>query len=306
MLELLLTLSGSFRKWLGKLIYGTVISQNLRNELAIEVDTLKESGVVPCLSVVLVGDNPASEIYVAKKKKAASDIGMKAEIVKLSVLVSQDDLLGEIIRLNKNPDVHGIIVQLPLPEHINKLSVLEAVIPEKDVDGFNPINVGKMIVGDDCFLPCTPQGCITLIKEHFPSIRSKSAVVVGASSIVGKPLAYLLLNEGCTVSILHIDSKKSDVKNLCSQADILISATGVPGLITGDFVKPGAMVVDVGISRVVVDGKKSIVGDVDFENVIKVAGAVTPVPGGVGPMTVAYLLLNTVKAAKLISDNKSV
>ncbi len=246
------------------------------------------------LSVLLVGDDPASEIYVNMKKNACRDVGINSEIVRLSSEVSESEVLEKIDSLNKDDKIHGILVQLPLPKHINEAKILQAVSHKKDVDGFHPYNVGDLVIGEDGFVPATPLGVIELLKAYDIEIKSKDVAIIGASNIVGKPLFSLFLNEGATVSICHKRTK--DISHYTKYADIVCVGVGLPNLIKADMVKDGAIIIDIGINKV----DKKIVGDVDFEGVSKKASYITPVPGGVGPMTIAMLLENTIKAFNLI------
>jgi len=275
-------------------------------------------GIVPGLAAVLVGDNPASKIYVGSKQKGCEAVGFKSESIKMDESVSTEDVLKVLGRLNNREDIHGILVQLPLPEQIDNAKVLEAIYPEKDVDGFHPVNIGKLVTQQECLVPATPSGIIEMLKREGIDIKGKNATVVGHSEIVGKPVSLLLLNEWATVTICHIETR--DLKMHTSYADILIVATGVPYLIKGDMVKDGAVVIDVGINRITKDKanqellewrkedfeKKgaTLIGDVDFLRVEPKASYISPVPGGVGPMTIAMLLSNTLKAAKNIVGMK--
>ena len=283
------------------IIDGKAFAAGLRTRISAAVDTLRtKHGVKPGLAVVLVGEDPASAVYVLNKGKQTVAAGMNSFEHKLSVDTTERDLLALVARLNDDPAVHGILVQLPLPKQIDEAKVINAINVDKDVDGFHVENVGKLVVGDECLVPCTPAGCLLLLKDHLGDLSGKNAVVVGRSNIVGKPSAMLLLQEHCTVTVTH--SRTHDLPAVCRAADILIAAVGVPQMIKGDWIKPGATVIDVGINRIQVDGqngekRKKLVGDVDFDTAIKVAGAITPVPGGVGPMTIACLLRNTVIAA---------
>ncbi|MFE0561568.1 bifunctional methylenetetrahydrofolate dehydrogenase/methenyltetrahydrofolate cyclohydrolase FolD [Priestia megaterium] len=281
-----------------KVIKGKEVAQELRATLKEEVAQLKTKGIVPGLTVILVGENPASQSYVKAKAKACEEIGVASEIIKRDVSITEEELLNEIHHLNGNPSVHGILIQLPLPKHIDEKAVLNAVSPKKDVDGFHPVSVGNMVIGDECYLPCTPHGIVELIKRSGEEISGKHAVVIGRSNIVGKPVSMLLLQESATVTIAH--SRTKDLSALTKQADILVSAVGQPRLIKGDDIKPGAIVIDVG--NTMENGK--LVGDVDYEAALEVAGYITPVPGGVGPMTITMLLKNTVDAAKTINNVK--
>jgi methylenetetrahydrofolate dehydrogenase (NADP+)/methenyltetrahydrofolate cyclohydrolase len=261
------------------------------------VRELAARGVVPGLAVVLVGDNLASEVYVRNKSKAVQEAGMRSFDERLPGAISEADLLAAVQRLNRDPQVHGILVQMPLPAGIDPLKIIAAVDPSKDVDGFHPLNVGKLKMGLPGFVPCTPLGCILLAKSVHPSMTGMEAVVIGRSNIVGKPLAQLLLRENATVTMAH--SKTRDIAAVCRRADLLFAAIGRPELIRGDWIKSGATVIDVGINRLAGEGgKPRLVGDVAFAEASKVAGAITPVPGGVGPMTIACLLANTLQAAQ--------
>lgn len=281
----------------GTIINGKELAQELRQNMKGEVLQLKERGVIPHLSVVLIGDNPASKSYVNGKKKASDEVGISSEVIELPAETTEEKLLHLIDDLNKNHAVHGILVQLPLPEHIREQQVIEAIDPSKDVDGFHPINIGRMMTGKDTLLPCTPFGIITMLKSKNIDIAGKHAVVIGRSNIVGKPVGQLLLNENATVTYCH--SKTADLKEHTKKADILIVAVGKAHAVNEDFIKDGAVVIDVGINRV--DG--SLTGDVDFDSAKKKAAYITPVPRGVGPMTIAMLLKNTIKAAEGLSDN---
>jgi methylenetetrahydrofolate dehydrogenase (NADP+)/methenyltetrahydrofolate cyclohydrolase len=280
-----------------RIIDGKAIGAKLRGEIAREVAQLKQAhGVTPGIAVVLVGANPASEVYVRTKSKAVGEAGMRAVDRKLPEATSEADLLAEVARLNADPSIHGILVQLPLPKHIDSQKVIAAIDPAKDVDGFHPVNAGKLASGLPALVPCTPLGCVILAKTVHASLAGMDAVVIGRSNIVGKPVAQLLLAENATVTITH--SKTRDLPAVCRRADLLVAAIGRPEMVRGDWIKPGATVIDVGINRIAGEGGKSrIVGDVAFSEAEKVAGALTPVPGGVGPMTIACLLLNTVRAA---------
>jgi len=262
-----------------------------------KVDKLKaEHGLTPGLAVVLVGEDPASQVYVRNKGKQTLLAGMKSEEVQLPATAAQDEVLGVVQRLNDDPSIHGILVQLPLPDQIDEYAVIDCIDPAKDVDGFHVINSGRLFVGQPSMAPCTPTGCISLLKERFGDLKGKHAIVVGRSNIVGKPMALLLLQEHCTVTIAH--SRTVDLAGECRRADILVAAVGRPRMIRGDWIKPGAIVIDVGVNRIETDeGKTKLVGDVAFDEAVEVAGAITPVPGGVGPMTIAFLLANTVTAA---------
>jgi methylenetetrahydrofolate dehydrogenase (NADP+)/methenyltetrahydrofolate cyclohydrolase len=279
------------------IIDGKTIAANLRGKIAAEVARVKSAhGLVPGIAVVLVGENPASEVYVRTKSKAVAEAGMRAIDRKLPASTSEVELLGVVAALNADPSVHGILVQLPLPPQIDAQKIIASIDPDKDVDGFHPLNAGRHATGLAGLVPCTPLGCIMLAKTVHASLAGLEAVVVGRSNIVGKPVAQLLLAENATVTIAH--SKTRDLPAVCRRADVLIAAIGRPEMVRGDWIKPGATVIDVGINRVPGDGGKSrIVGDVAFAEALQVAGAITPVPGGVGPMTIACLLLNTLRAA---------
>jgi len=279
------------------IIDGKAIAAHLRGKVAGEVARLKAAhGLTPGIAVVLVGADPASEVYVRTKAKAVAEAGMRAIDRKLPAATSEAELLALVAALNNDPAVHGILVQLPLPPQIEPHRIISAVDPGKDVDGFHPLNVGRLASGLPAFVPCTPLGCVMLAKTVHASLAGLEAVVIGRSNIVGKPVAQLLLAENATVTVAH--SKTRDLPALCRRADLLIAAIGRAEMIRGDWIKPGATVIDVGVNRVSGDGGKSkIVGDVAFAEAVQVAGAITPVPGGVGPMTIACLLLNTLRAA---------
>ena len=280
-----------------RIIDGKAIAAELRARIAGEVARVQAAhNFVPGIAVVQVGDNAASSVYVRSKSKAVAEAGMRAFDHKLPEAGSEADLLALIGTLNADPAVNGILVQLPLPPQIDAQNIIAAIEPDKDVDGFHPLNTGRHAIGIASLVPCTPLGCVLLAKTVSPSLAGLEAVVIGRSNIVGKPLAQLLLSENATVTIAH--SKTRDLPGVCRRADLLIAATGRPEMVRGDWIKPGAIVIDVGINRVATaDGKSRIVGDVAFAEAEKVAGALTPVPGGVGPMTIACLLLNTLRAA---------
>ncbi len=281
-----------------KIIDGKAFAEKLRKTIAAQVEILKKKhDITPGLAVILVGEDPASEIYVRNKGKQTVEAGMNSYGFKMPATVTQEELIAQINELNKDKKVHGILVQLPLPKHINENAVINAVTPEKDVDGFHVINVGKLSTGqEDGMVPCTPLGCMMLIKDTVKNLTGKHAIVIGRSNIVGKPMAQLLLRENCTVTMAH--SRTKDLEAECRRADIVISAVGVEEIVRGEWIKPGAVVIDVGINRVqTCDGNYKLSGDVCFDEVSKVASAITPVPGGVGPMTIACLLGNTLKAA---------
>jgi methylenetetrahydrofolate dehydrogenase (NADP+) / methenyltetrahydrofolate cyclohydrolase len=281
------------------IIDGKAFAEAVRARVKDAVTSLKEDhGLTPGLAVVLVGEDPASQVYVRNKKKQTVEAGMASFDHQLDATTPEADLLALIEQLNNDPSVHGILVQLPLPDHIDSEKVIDAIDPTKDADGFHTINVGRLSTGKEGMVPCTPLGCLMMLKDQLGSLSGKNAVIVGRSNIVGKPLAALLLHESCTVTVAH--SRTQDLPGLCRSADILVAAVGLPKMIEGDWIKPGATVIDVGINRVPKEeepGKFRLVGDVDFGAAKKIAGAITPVPGGVGPMTIACLLRNTVTAA---------
>ena len=279
------------------IIDGKAFSEKLRAEITRKVDLLKKNhSLTPGLAVVLVGEDPASEVYVRSKGKQTMEVGMNSYAHKLSAETSQEDLLELIDRLNSDLNVHGILVQLPLPGHIDEALVINSVAADKDVDGFHLSNVGKLATGAEGIVPCTPLGSMMMLKHHHGDLSGMKAIVVGRSNIVGKPMAALLLKESCTVTIAH--SRTRDLAAECRAADIVIAAVGRPEMVKGDWIKPGATVIDVGINRIETeDGGKKLVGDVEFESASKIAGAITPVPGGVGPMTIACLLHNTLQQA---------
>ncbi|MCR9257244.1 MAG: bifunctional methylenetetrahydrofolate dehydrogenase/methenyltetrahydrofolate cyclohydrolase FolD [Alphaproteobacteria bacterium] len=282
------------------LIDGKAFAVTLRGKVAEGVAKLKaDHGVTPGLAVVLVGEDPASQVYVRNKGKQTVEAGMESFEHKLPATTSQAELLALIDSLNKDDKVDGILCQLPVPDQIDGDTIINAIAPEKDVDGFHVINAGKLATGQQGLVPCTPLGCLLLLKDHLGPLSGKSAVVIGRSNIVGKPMAQLLLKESCTVTVAH--SRTKDLPAVAREADILVAAVGRPEMVTGDWVKPGATVIDVGINRVdnPETGKTKLVGDVDFASAAQVAGAITPVPGGVGPMTIACLLRNTLEAACL-------
>ncbi len=280
-----------------KIIDGKQIAAQLRGRIKDAVAGIKaQHGFTPGLAVVLVGDDPASQVYVRSKGKQTEEAGMRSIEHRLPEETSETELLALVARLNADSAVDGILVQLPLPEHIDATKVLESIDPAKDVDGFHPVNAGRLATGERALTPCTPLGCVILAKSAAPSLSGMEAVVVGRSNIVGKPVAQLLLRENCTVTIAH--SRTRDLPGVVGRADLVIAAVGRPQMVKGDWIKPGAIVIDVGINRVPAEGGKTrLVGDVDFAEAKAVAGAITPVPGGVGPMTVACLLRNTVEAA---------
>ncbi len=280
-----------------KIIDGKGFAHALRARIADQVSTVQEShGLVPGLAVVLVGDDPASQVYVRNKGKAMTAAGMLSRERRLAADASQEAVLAEVAALAADPAIHGILVQLPLPDHIDTTVVLDAVPPEKDVDGFHPVNAGRLFAGREALVPCTPQGSMMLLEDTLGSLSGKDALVIGRSNIVGKPMAMLLLAASCTVTMAH--SRTRDLAEACRRADIVIAAVGRPEMVRGDWLKPGCTVIDVGINRIPGEGgKHRLVGDVCFEEAVAVAGAITPVPGGVGPMTIACLLRNTLLAA---------
>lgn len=284
-----------------EIIDGKQIASQVRGEVAAKVSELKAKGVTPCLAVILVGENPASVSYVTGKQKALAEVGMMDRSVHLPETTTEEDLLKLIDELNNDNSVHGILVQLPLPKHINEEKVLLAINPEKDVDGFHPMNVGNLVIGKKAFLPCTPHGIIVLLEKMGIETSGKHAVVIGRSNIVGKPVSLLLARKetNCTVTMCHTGTK--NMAEITKQADILVAATGRPHTVTKDMVKEGAVVIDVGVNRIPDDTKKSgfrLVGDVDFDDVKEIASYITPVPGGVGPMTIAMLMFNTLESAE--------
>ncbi len=275
------------------LIDGKAIAAKIRGEIAVEVNRLELKGVKPGLAVILVGDNPASKVYVSMKEKACRDVGIFSEEYKLPPETDEAALLSRIDSLNKNPDIHGILVQLPLPKHINEALIMEAISPLKDVDGFHPYNVGRLVTGKPLFQPCTPHGIMVMLKESGIDITGKEVVVVGRSNIVGKPVAFMCLQQNATVTLCH--TKTINLEEKVKMADVLIAAVGKPEMIKGEWIKEGAVVIDVGVNRIA-DNK--LVGDVEFAVASKRASHITPVPGGVGPMTITMLLYNTLQSAK--------
>lgn len=277
-----------------QIISGKLLAAEVKKRVAGEVEQLKAQGINPCLAVMLVGSDPASQVYVRGKQNDCAECGIESRLVRLDENATQAEVLEQLGRLAADESVHGVLVQLPLPAQIDEQAVIAAIPPEKDVDGFTPVNVGRMTIGQQCFLPCTPAGCIEMLKYAGVAIEGKLAVVVGRSNIVGKPAALLLLRENATVTVCH--SRTRDLANICAEADILVAAIGKAKFITGDMIKPGAAVIDVGINRSE-DGK--LCGDVDFAAASEKAAFITPVPGGVGLMTRAMLLCNTVQAARM-------
>jgi methylenetetrahydrofolate dehydrogenase (NADP+)/methenyltetrahydrofolate cyclohydrolase len=279
-------------------INGKQFADDLCEKLKTEVATLQEQhNLSPSIAVVLVGEDPASQVYVRNKVRRCEQLGIKSIEHRLSAETSEADLLTLIDELNNDSAIHGILVQLPVPDQINDKAVLAAISPKKDVDGFHIENVGAMAVGENQMVPCTPLGSLMMLQDHLGDLSGKHAVVIGRSNIVGKPMATLLLQQSCTVTIVH--SRTIDIQSICRQADILVAAVGIPNFVKADWVKEGAVVIDVGINRIEVDGKSRLVGDVDFDDVQSKVSAITPVPGGVGPMTIACLMYNTVAAAKM-------
>jgi methylenetetrahydrofolate dehydrogenase (NADP+)/methenyltetrahydrofolate cyclohydrolase len=285
-----------------QIIDGTALARRVTAEVAAAVQALKrDHGVVPGFAVVLVGENPASQVYVRNKARQTREAGMVSFEHKLPASTSETELIELIGDLNRADDVHGVLVQLPLPRHIDPRKVIEAIDPAKDVDGFHPVNVGRLSIGSRAMVPCTPYGSLLLMRSVRPDLSGLDAVIIGRSNIVGKPMAQLLLAESCTVTIAH--SRTRDLPAIVRRADLVIAAVGRPGMVRGDWIKPGAIVIDVGINRVDgPDGQPRLVGDVAFDDAAAVAGAITPVPGGVGPMTIACLLRNTVEAARAHVD----
>ncbi len=284
-----------------KIIDGKEIAAQVRKEVAEKVAELKKNGITPCLAVILVGENPASVSYVTGKQKALAEVGMSDRSLHLPESTTEEELLKIISELNNDKSVHGILVQLPLPKHINEEKVILAISPEKDVDGFHPVNVGNLVIGKKSFLPCTPHGILVLLQKMNIETSGKHAVVIGRSNIVGKPVALLLARKetNCTVTVCHTGTK--NMAEITRQADIIIAAAGKPHTLTKDMIKPGAVVIDVGVNRIPDATKKSgfrLIGDCDFEDLKECAGYITPVPGGVGPMTIAMLMQNTLEAAE--------
>ena len=288
-----------------QLIDGKAFAARVRGQVAEHVARLKQDhGIVPGLAVVLVGEDPASQVYVRSKGKQTVEVGMTSFEHKLDASVSEEELIAVIDQLNADPAVHGILVQLPLPKHLNEDLVIGRIDPAKDVDGFHISNVGLLGTGQKSMVPCTPLGCLMMLRDHFGSLSGCEAVVIGRSNIVGKPMAQLLLGDSCTVTIAH--SRTRDLSEVVRRADIVVAAVGRPEMVPGDWIKPGAVVIDVGINRIAAPekgaGKMKLVGDVDFASCAEVAGAITPVPGGVGPMTIACLLANTLTATCRAND----
>ena len=300
---------------MGERLPGKQSAERLLEEARQETIRLGEMGIQPHLTVVLVGDNPASKVYVGSKVKMCGELGIGSTFEHLPVEITTAELLDLVAKLNADDSVHGILVQLPLPDHVDESAVLHAIDPDKDVDGFHPVNVGRLWIGENGLFPCTPMGCMALLKDTVPSLKGKHAVVIGRSNIVGKPMAQLLLREHCTVTIMH--SRTVDPEAVCRQADIVVAAVGRPGLVTGEWIKPGAVVIDVGINQLTDEAEVArlcgeasrkmkafrkrgsvLYGDVHYASALEVASLVTPVPGGVGPLTIAHLMVNCVAAAK--------
>lgn len=279
---------------MAQIIQGKQLAAAEKEKVKQQTAAWLEQGVKPCLAVILVGDNQASSVYVRGKEKDCAECGIESRLIRLPEQTTQEELLHALKEIADDDTVHGVLVQLPLPAHIDEQAVIEAIPPEKDVDGFTPVNIGRMMIGEPCFEPCTPAGCIEMLKSTGMQLEGKNAVVVGRSNIVGKPVAMLLLRENATVTVCH--SRTQNLKEICANADILVAAIGKPKFITADMVKPGAVVIDVGINR---DENGKLCGDVDFDAVSEKAGAITPVPGGVGLMTRAMLLTNTLRAVKV-------
>ena len=281
------------------IIDGKKIAENLRQTLKKQIQQIPSNQVKPGLTVILIGEDPASQIYVRNKEKFANEIGINSNVLRFDSSITEEALLQEIHKLNQDKMVHGILVQLPLPKHINSKNIISQIDSNKDVDGFHPINVGNLSSGSDALVPCTPYGCYLLLKEVISDFTGLNAVIIGRSNINGKPMMQLLLKENCTVTITH--SKTKNLQQICQGADILVASVGIANLVKEDWVKPDCVVIDVGINRVEENGSKKIVGDVDFENLKDKVKAITPVPGGVGPMTISCLLQNTLKAYQRIN-----
>lgn len=284
---------------MAKILSGKLVSARVKEELKAEAAQLTAAGTRPGLAVVIVGDDSASKVYVANKEKACAELEFYSEKHALPAETTEEELLALVEQLNQNPDIHGILVQLPLPKHLDDKTIINHIRPDKDVDAFHAVNVGKIMIGDFDFVPCTPAGIMELIKESGVSVEGKECVVIGRSNIVGKPMSMLLLHQNGTVTICH--SRTKDLKEVTKRADILVAAVGIPKFVKADMVKPGAVVIDVGMDR---DENGKLCGDVDFAEVEPIAGAITPVPGGVGPMTIAMLMRNTLTAAKRFHEKK--
>jgi len=280
------------------IIDGKKIAEELRDKIKSDIKKISDNNK-PGLAVILIGEHPASQIYVKNKEKFANEVGINSSVLRFDENISEEELKNEIKKLNDDPDVHGILVQLPLPKHISQKDIIQSIDPYKDVDGFHPINVGNLSSGNDAMVPCTPLGCYYLIKKVIPNLSGLNAVVIGRSNINGKPMAQLLLKENCTVTIVH--SKTKNIEEICKNGDIVIAAVGKAKMVKSDWVKDTAVIIDVGINRIEINGKNKIVGDVDFDNIQDKVKGISPVPGGVGPMTIACLLENTLKAYKKIS-----
>jgi len=280
------------------IIDGKKIAEQLREKIKSDIKKISDNNK-PGLAVILIGEHPASQIYVKNKEKFANEVGINSSVLRFDENISEEELKNEIKKLNDDPDVHGILVQLPLPKHISQKDIIQSIDPYKDVDGFHPINVGNLSSGNDAMVPCTPLGCYYLIKKVIPNLSGLNAVVIGRSNINGKPMAQLLLKENCTVTIVH--SKTKNIEEICKNGDIVIAAVGKAKMVKSDWVKDTAVIIDVGINRIEINGKNKIVGDVDFDNIQDKVKGISPVPGGVGPMTIACLLENTLKAYKKIS-----
>ena len=280
------------------IIDGKKIAEQLRDKIKSDIKKMSDNNK-PGLAVILIGEHPASQIYVRNKEKFANEVGINSSVLRFDENISERDLKNEIKKLNDDPNVHGILVQLPLPKHISQKDIIQSIDPDKDVDGFHPINVGNLSSGNNAMVPCTPLGCYYLIKKVIPNLSGLNAVVIGRSNINGKPMAQLLLKENCTVTIVH--SKTKNIEEICKKGDIIIAAVGKPKMVKSDWVKNTAVIIDVGINRIEINGKNKIVGDVDFDNIQDKVKGISPVPGGVGPMTIACLLENTLKAYKKIS-----
>ena len=280
------------------IIDGKKIAEELREKIKSDIQKISNDNK-PGLTVILIGEHPASQIYVRNKEKVANEVGINSSILRFDENISEEDLKNEIKKLNDDKDVHGILVQLPLPKHISQKDIIQSIDPNKDVDGFHPINVGNLSSGNDAMVPCTPLGCYYLIKKVIPNLSGLNAVVIGRSNINGKPMAQLLLKENCTVTIVH--SKTKNIEEICKNGDIIIAAVGKAKMVKSDWVKDTAIIIDVGINRIEINGKSKIVGDVDFDDIQDKVKGISPVPGGVGPMTIACLLENTLKAFKKIS-----
>ncbi len=286
---------------MAELIDGKAVAARLRQDITRETEEfVRQRGRKPSLAVILVGDDPASSVYVRSKARQTLEVGMKSVERRLADDSTEEELLGMIEQLNRDDSIDGILVQMPLPKHIDSDAVIAAIDPAKDVDGFHPLSAGALATGSEGLFPCTPVGCIILAQSATESLSGKEAVVIGRSNIVGKPLAFLLLREHCTVTVLHSRTPGEDMPSICRRADLLFAAVGIPHFVKGDWIKPGAVVIDVGINRIDAgEGKTKLVGDVDFDAAREVASHITPVPGGVGPMTIACLLRNTLRSARM-------